>query len=65
MPVSQEVAARAGAKRKRNAASRYYSVRVGRKPGIYHSWDECHTQVQRYKGSKCMPAHLDPWLVHC
>ena len=23
----------------------YYGVRVGRKPGVYHSWDECQKQV--------------------
>ncbi|GAA5904919.1 RNase H1/viroplasmin domain-containing protein [Sporobolomyces salmoneus] len=28
----------------------YYAVQVGRNPGIYLNWDECHAQVYRYPG---------------
>lgn len=30
----------------------YYAVKVGKKPGIYHSWEECEAQVKGFKGSK-------------
>ena len=30
--------------------AKYYAVKVGRKPGIYLSWDECKMQVDRYSG---------------
>ena len=29
----------------------FYAVRVGKKPGIYTSWDECKKQVIGVKGS--------------
>ncbi|XP_033184330.2 ribonuclease H1 [Bombus vancouverensis nearcticus] len=29
----------------------YYAVAKGRKPGIYHTWPECHEQVLRFSGS--------------
>lgn len=30
---------------------KYYAVKVGRKPGIYSSWDDCKEQVDGYKGA--------------
>ncbi len=30
----------------------YYAVRVGRNPGIYHTWDECQKQVNKYSGAQ-------------
>lgn len=30
----------------------YYAVRVGRKPGIYHTWAECKEQVHEFSGAK-------------
>lgn len=30
----------------------YYAVAVGRKVGIFHTWDECNKQVLKYKGAK-------------
>lgn len=29
----------------------YYAVRVGKKPGIYKTWDECKNQVHGFKGA--------------
>lgn len=29
----------------------YYAVRVGRKPGIYNTWDECQEQVLKFSGA--------------
>lgn len=29
----------------------YYAVRVGKKPGIYKTWDECKKQVHGFKGA--------------
>ncbi|KAG9693288.1 hypothetical protein KCU95_g9755, partial [Aureobasidium melanogenum] len=31
--------------------AKFYVVKAGRKPGIYHSWDECLTQVRGFKGA--------------
>jgi ribonuclease HI len=46
-------------KRKR-PDSKFYAVRVGGKPGIYHSWPDCLEQVKGYKGAicKCGCEHL-------
>lgn len=33
-------------------AKKYYSVRVGKTPGIYHTWDECKAMVDGYPGAK-------------
>ena len=30
---------------------KYYAVRKGRQPGIYHTWDECSAQVNGYAGA--------------
>lgn len=32
--------------------TKYYAVKVGRKVGIFYSWDDCKTQVDGYKGAK-------------
>jgi ribonuclease HI len=32
--------------------SQFYAVRVGRSPGLYHSWNECQAQVSGYPGCK-------------
>ena len=29
---------------------KFYAVKVGRKPGIYQSWDECKAQVSTSRG---------------
>ncbi|KAI7347497.1 hypothetical protein KC320_g7195 [Hortaea werneckii] len=39
--------AAAGAKRKRDGP-KFYAVRVGTQPGIYHTWRECLNQVRGY-----------------
>ncbi|KAK8200628.1 hypothetical protein M8818_005942 [Zalaria obscura] len=39
-----------GTKRKR-AELKFYAVRTGHEPGIYHSWTECLDQVRGYKGA--------------
>lgn len=41
----------AGTKRKRDTKSnalKFYAVRVGKEPGIYHSWSECLDQVRGF-----------------
>jgi ribonuclease HI len=32
-------------------ASKYYAVKIGEKPGIYRSWDECKAVVSGYPGA--------------
>ena len=31
--------------------AKFYAVKIGRKPGIYNSWDECKMQVDKFKGA--------------
>ena len=31
---------------------KYYAVKKGRKTGIYHSWEECKKQVDKYQGAQ-------------
>lgn len=32
-------------------AAKYYAVKVGKKPGIYRTWDECKKMVNGYSGA--------------
>ncbi|MCJ1386973.1 hypothetical protein MMC17_010102 [Xylographa soralifera] len=43
--------ASSGMKRKRIIEPKFYSVRVGHNPGIYHSWNECLSQVKGFKNA--------------
>ena len=36
------------------AKQKYYVVWIGRKPGIYRSWDECRSHVEGFTGAKFM-----------
>lgn len=31
---------------------KYYAVRVGKKTGIFHTWDECQEQIHHFKGAQ-------------
>lgn len=33
------------------AKNKYYAVKVGKTPGIYHTWNECREQVSGYSGA--------------
>jgi ribonuclease HI len=37
-----------GSKRKRDGQVKFYAVRIGKEPGVYHTWDECLNQVRGY-----------------
>ncbi|KAL8791214.1 MAG: hypothetical protein Q9213_000171 [Squamulea squamosa] len=39
----------AGTKRKRATDPKFYAVRAGHKPGIYHTWNDCLQQVRGFK----------------
>ncbi|KAI9689350.1 MAG: hypothetical protein M1822_010001 [Bathelium mastoideum] len=43
--------ASSGTKRKREPPPKFYAVRVGHEPGIYHSWSECLEQVRGFKNA--------------
>lgn len=32
-------------------SKKYYAVRIGRVPGIYQTWDECKSQVDKFPGA--------------
>lgn len=32
-------------------SKKYYAVKIGRKPGIYLTWDECKSQVDKFPGA--------------
>lgn len=40
---------------------KFYAVRVGKAPGIYHSWSDCLEQVKGHKGAlfKSFPSLTD------
>ncbi|MCJ1307198.1 hypothetical protein MMC25_000844 [Agyrium rufum] len=40
-----------GVKRKRNTEPKFYAVRVGHRPGIYHTYAECLEQVKGFKNA--------------
>ncbi|KAL8747542.1 MAG: hypothetical protein Q9190_000581 [Brigantiaea leucoxantha] len=42
-----------GTKRKRTAEPKFYAVRVGYQPGIYHTWADCLEQVKGFKKALC------------
>lgn len=42
-----------GLKRKRTTEPKFYAVRVGFTPGIYHSWADCLKQVKGFKQATC------------
>ncbi|MCJ1288060.1 hypothetical protein MMC26_007413 [Xylographa opegraphella] len=53
--------ASSGTKRKRVVEPKFYSVRVGHRPGIYHTWNECLSQVKGFKNAtfKSFPSLID------
>ncbi|KAI9845791.1 MAG: hypothetical protein M1838_001529 [Thelocarpon superellum] len=48
-PVS--IASSAGTKRKRGTEPKFYAVRVGHHPGVYHRWHDCLEQVKGFKNA--------------
>ena len=42
-----------GIKRKRGNEVKYYAVRVGYQPGVYHTWADCLDQVKGFKKATC------------
>lgn len=38
--------------RKKDMAQKYYAVRVGKKPGIYRTWEQCKSVVDGYPGAQ-------------
>ena len=42
-----------GVKRKRGTELKFYAVRTGHAPGIYHSWADCKAQITGYKKATC------------
>lgn len=42
-----------GTKRKRNNEVKFYAVRVGYQPGVYHTWADCLDQVKGFKKATC------------
>ncbi|EON61779.1 hypothetical protein W97_00995 [Coniosporium apollinis CBS 100218] len=43
--------ASSGTKRKRDTGPKFYAVRVGHAPGIYHSWADCMAQIKGFKNA--------------
>ena len=42
-----------GTKRKRENLPKFYAVRVGYQPGVYHTWADCLEQVKGFKKATC------------
>ncbi|KAI9652340.1 MAG: hypothetical protein M1831_006887 [Alyxoria varia] len=45
------MSATAGVKRKRMTGPKFYAVRVGHKPGVYHTYEECLKQVKGHSNA--------------
>lgn len=55
-----------GTKRKRDAGIKFYAVRVGYQPGVYHTWADCLEQVKGFKKATCKPKHdVEREIRHC
>ncbi|OAX82486.1 hypothetical protein ACJ72_03169 [Emergomyces africanus] len=52
-PVESTTSQPSGAKRKRTTDPKFYAVKFGFQPGIYHTWNDCLTQVTGFKGAVC------------
>lgn len=52
-PATSYMKSPAGTKRKRTSGAKYYAVKKGYQPGVYHQWNDCLTQVTGYKGAVC------------
>jgi len=50
-PTPAPAPASAGTKRKRDTQPKFYAVRVGKEPGVYHTWLECLDQVRGFPKS--------------
>ncbi|PGG98118.1 ribonuclease HI [Blastomyces parvus] len=50
-PVESTTSQPTGAKRKRTAEPKFYAVKFGFQPGVYHTWNDCLTQVTGFKGA--------------
>ena len=48
LPVNGDAAAGIKRKRESKSAPKFYAVRVGKEPGIYHTWSDCLNQVRGY-----------------
>jgi ribonuclease HI len=48
-----ETTASIGTKRKRGNEVKFYAVRVGHQPGVYHTWNDCLDQVKGFKKATC------------
>lgn len=42
-----------GTKKRRGNEVKYYAVRVGHQPGVYHTWADCLEQVKGFKKATC------------
>jgi hypothetical protein len=43
-----------GKKRKTDPAmQKFYAVRIGMRPGVYRTWEECQAQTAGFKGASC------------
>lgn len=50
---------------RKQAKKRFYAVAIGRRPGIYDTWDHTHKQVHRFRGAKHKSfKHLEDAFVY-
>ena len=47
------VASNTSSGKRKRSSPKFYAVKVGRTPGIYHSWEDCKAQTEGIK-SQCM-----------
>lgn len=61
--ILNSISAFAGVTR-RKMPVKFYAVRNGVKPGIYHNWDDCLAQVKGYKAAVCRSAQTCQHACH-
>jgi hypothetical protein len=49
MADARSATSKASSGKRKRSSPKFYAVKVGRKPGIYHSWEDCKAQTDGIK----------------
>jgi ribonuclease HI len=52
MEDSKSVSSASSSKKRKRDSPKYYAVRLGRKPGVYHTYEEVEDQVKGFAGAE-------------
>jgi hypothetical protein len=51
MPGTTSVTSNTSSNKRKRSSPKFYAVKVGRTPGIYHSWEDCKAQTDGIKAT--------------